>query len=213
MTVGFQLLLADGVTVQADDKYRNLTVREKGSVATTNLSNAGGTSFVVFYRTGLTMPLIAVAGTGFAVGQIWFDTVGNRWGIMLVSGGDVGTQVPYFIFDVPFDTDPHLGLQVFNTSGQKTFDIMQKYMRINDMYSASARPTTTRNYDASRTYACIHMQVGFSISAQAGNTMLYATRVSAGVVAGQGIIVDGAQGISTINEGQAMILVIDVSNY
>lgn len=213
MTVGFQVFLADGTTVQADDKYKNLAVREQGSVATTNLSNGGGTSFVVFYRTGLIMPLVAVAGTGAAVGQIWYDSANNRWGVMLVSAGGVGAQVPYFIFDVPASTNPGFGLQIFNAAGEKTFDITQKYMRVVDMFATSARTGTTRNYDASRTYACVHMQVGFSIVAQAGNTMLGASRVNAGAVALSGIVVDGAQGVSTTNEGQSVILVIDVTYY
>jgi len=213
MTIGFQVLLADGTTVQADDTYRNLSVREQGSATTTNLTAAGGTSFIVFYRTGLTMPLLAVGGTGYATGQVWYDAANARWGFMITSGGGVGTSVPFYIFDVPYDSDPGFGLQVFNAAGQKTFDIMQKYMRVNDFYSVSASVLATRNYDPSRVYACIHMIVGFRISAQAGNTQLVASKVSGGSVTTTGIIVDGPQGIPTINEALAVILVVDVTYY
>lgn len=212
MTVGFQIFLADGTTVQADDTYRNLSVNEQGTAVTTTATLAGGTSFVTFFRTGLTMPLLAVGGAGFAVGQQWFDAANNRW-IFMITSGAIGTSVPFYIFDVPFATDPHFGLQVFNAAGQKTFDIMQKYLRVNDMYTSAVSSIVNRSYDASRVYACIHMITGFRISAVAGNTQLLATRVSAGVVTSQGMIVDGAQGISTINESPATILVADVTFY
>ncbi|APG04966.1 hypothetical protein BJI69_14400 [Luteibacter rhizovicinus DSM 16549] len=213
MTVGFQIFLADGTTVQADDTYRNLSVNEQGTAVTTTATLAGGTSYVTFFRTGLTMPLLAVGGTGFAVGQQWFDAANNRWGFMVTSAGGIGSSVPFYVFDVPFATDPHFGLQVFNAAGQKTFDIMQKYLRVNDMYNSSVSSVVNKSYDASRVYACIHMITGFRISAVAGNTQLLATRISAGVVTSQGIIVDGAQGISTVNESPATILVADVTFY
>ncbi len=215
MTVGFQIFLADGTTVQADDTYRNLSVNEQGTAVTNTATNAGASvsTFVLFYRTGLTMPLLAVGGTGFAVGQQWFDAANNRWGFMITAAGGIGTSVPFYIFDVPFATDPHFGLQVFNAAGQKTFDIMQKYLRVNDMYTSGVSSIVNKAYDASRVYACVHMITGFRISAIAGNTQLLATRVSAGAVTSQGIIVDGAQGISTVNESTATILVADVTFY
>jgi hypothetical protein len=213
MTVGFQIFLADGTTVQADDTYRNLSVREQGSAVTTTATAAGGTSFVTFFRNGLTMPLLAVGGTGLAVGQAFFDAANNRWGFIITSAGGVGTAVPFYIFDVPFDTDPHFGLQVFNAAGQKTFDIMQKYLRVNDMYQSGVSAPVNRNYDPARDYACIHMITGFRISAVAGNTQLLATRVAAGAVTSQGITVDGSQGIPSINESPATILVADVTHY
>jgi len=159
------------------------------------------------------MPLLAVGGSGYATGQVWYDAVNARWGFMITSAGGIGTSVPFYIFDVPYDTDPHFGLQVFNAAGQKTFDIMQKYMRVNDFYSVSASSQQTRNYDPSRVYACIHMIVGFRISAQAGNTQLVGSRVSGGAVTTTGVIVDGPQGIPTINEALAQILVVDVTHY
>jgi len=213
MTVGFQIFLADGTTIQADDNYRNLSVREQGSAVTTTATAAGGTSFVLFYRTGLTLPLLAVGGAGFAVGQTFFDAANNRWGFIVTAGGAIGASVPFYIFDVPFDTDPHFGLQVFNAAGQKTFDIMQKYLRVNDMYTSGVSSVVNKSYDPSRVYACIHMITGFRISAVAGNTQLLATRVSAGAVTSSGIVVDGAQGISTVNESTATILVADVTLY
>lgn len=214
MPVGFQVFLADGTTVQADDTYRNLSVNEQGTAVTTTPTNAGGTvsSFVLFYRTGLTMPLLAVGGSGSAVGQTFFDAANNRCGFIITSGA-VGSSVPYYIFDVPFATDPRFGLQVFNAAGQKTFDITQKYMRVNDMYQSSVSSIVNKTYDASRVYACIHMITGFRISAVAGNTQLLSTRVSAGVVTSQGLVVDGSQGIPSINETSATILVVDVTHY
>jgi hypothetical protein len=57
------------------------------------------------------------------------------------------------------------------------------------------------------------MIVGFRISAQAGNTLLVGSRVSGGSVTTTGMIVDGPQGIPTINEALAVILVVDVTHY
>jgi len=57
------------------------------------------------------------------------------------------------------------------------------------------------------------MIVGFRISAQAGNTQLVGSRVSGGAVTTTGVIVDGPQGIPTINEALAQILVVDVTHY
>lgn len=213
MTVGFQIFLADGTTVQADDTYRNLSVNEQGTAVTTTLTSQGGNSFVTFFRTGLTMPLLAVGGSHGAVGQQWFDAANNRWIFMVTAGGGIGSTVPFYIFDVPFATDPHFGLQVFNAAGQKTFDIMQKYLRVVDMYTSGVSSIVNKSYDASRVYACIHMITGFRISAVAGNTQLLSTQVSGGAVTSGGMIVDGAQGISTINESTATILVADVTFY
>ena len=134
-------------------------------------------------------------------------------GLLITAAGGIGTSVPFYIFDVPFATDPHFGLQVFNAAGQKTFDIMQKYLRVNDMYNSGVSSIVNKSYDPSRVYACIHMITGFRISPIAGNTQLLATRVSAGAVTSGGLIVDGSQSIPTINESSATILVADVTFY
>jgi len=213
MTVGFQILNADGVTMQVDDNYRNLSVREQGTATTTTLNPSGTGSAVVFYRTGLTMPLLAVGGSSYAAGQWFYDAANNRHGFVVTTTGAVGSTVPFYIFDVPFDSNPGFGLQVFNAAGQKTFDALQKYLRVIDVFSGPARPLVTKTYNASRLYACIHMVNGWSIDYHAGNTMLKGSSVSGGTVNAQGMTVDGNQGNNVTYEQQGTILVVDVTNY
>jgi hypothetical protein len=213
MTVGFQIFNADGVTVQVDDNYRNLSVREQGTAVTNQAASFGQSSSLLFYRTGLTTPLIAVAGGGYAAAQSYYDAPNARYGFIITSASGVGAQVPYYIFDVPFDSSPGFGLQVFNPAGQKTFDILQKYLRVIDVRTSNARDGTTYNYDPSRSYACIHTVNGWSINYQAGNTAMKCSSTSGGTVNTTGVIVDGSQGIKTIYEQQGTILVVDVTNY
>lgn len=213
MTVGVQFFLPNGATVQADDTYRNLSVREQGSAATTSPEPIGVGSSVLFYRTGLTMPLLAVAGAGLAAGQVFYDAANARWGFVLSCGAAVGSQVPYYIFDVPYDSNPGFGLQIFDAVGRKTFDILQKYLRVIDMFSSAARPQTLTTYDTSRAYAVIHMVNGWSIDYHAGNTMMKMSSVSGGVVKTQGVAVDGNQGLNVTYEQQSTVLVVDVTNY
>ncbi len=165
------MFLADGTTVQADDTYRNLSVNEQGTAVTTTATNAGGTvsSFVIFYRTGLTMPLLAVGGSGFAVGQTFFDAANNRWGFIITSGA-VGSSVPYYIFDVPFATDPHFLAFRSSTQPVRRHSISRRSICASmTTYQSSVSSIVNKTYDASRVYACIHMITGFRISAVAGS--------------------------------------------
>jgi hypothetical protein len=62
-------------------------------------------------RSGLTNPVIAVAGGQYAVGTA-LNQGGGTFVFTIVVGAAVGTAIPFFIFDVPSSADPHFGLQM-----------------------------------------------------------------------------------------------------
>lgn len=210
MPAGFTIWNPDGHTVQVDDTYRNLAVREQGVINTVG-SLFGGGSIVSFNRSGLQYPLLALGGTNWTMGASWNDQSGG-FIFNVVSAGPVGTGVPYFIFDVPDNTDFHYGAQVFDSQGRKTFDALRKYLRVVDMFDSNG--SDHRSYDASKTYAFIHMVFGFRQWNQIGSSQVVATKATGGVVDTSYMTTDQFPGSPTaLNVRTATILVVDVTNF
>lgn len=213
MPAGLQIMNADGVTVQIDDTYANLAVVYMGTIATDTLVPAGGNSGVTFSRSGLKNPLIAVAGSMPQVAVCWLqDAASGTWGFNIAAGGGIGTQCKYLIFDNPPATPTNYGFQVFDASGNKTFDGAMRYLRVIDM-QLNVAPGTL-NYDASRQYAICHIKFGFRVWNQTGFNDVIVSRVNGGSVQLDYMHINTVPGSPTqLNQSNSSILVIDITNY
>ncbi|NID14408.1 hypothetical protein [Luteibacter yeojuensis] len=205
---------ADGVTVQIDDTYANLAVVEMGTIATNTATSAGGNSGVTFSRSGLKNPLIAVAGSTSQVAVAWLQNAGSgTWGFNIAAAGGVGTQCKYLIFDNPPASNPNYGFQVFDSSGNKTFDGSLRYLRVVDM-QVNISDGAVLNYDASKQYAVCHLIFGFRVWNQTGFNQVVASRASGGSVTLNYITINSVPGSPPqLNAALSSILVVDITNY
>lgn len=213
MPAGLQIMNADGVTVQVDDTYANLAVVEMGTRSTDTPTAAGGNSGVTFSRSGLKNPLIAVAGSTSQVAVCWLQDAGSgTWGFNIAAAGGVGTQCKYLIFDNPPATNPNYGFQVFDASGNKTFDGSFRYLRVVDMQLNVSPGTLT--YGAGSQYAVCHLRFGFRVWNQTGFNDVIASSVSGGTISlGYVHISDVPGSPPQLNQMSSSILVIDITNY
>lgn len=162
-------------TVQIDQDYRNLCLRQKGNAVTTASLPAGGGSYAAFNVTGLTSPIIAVGGGSAAVPQTYWDAANNRHGFLISTVGAIGTSIPYYIFDVPAELGSTYGFQVRNSGNQLIFDALQPPLRIRGFY-VNAGVGNYTSLTAGRTYAVAHPMMGFrAVTVEALYTRLYAS--------------------------------------
>jgi len=212
MPVGFQILNADEVTVQIDDTYANLAVVEMGTKATDTATAAGGNSSVTFSKAGLKNPLIAVAGSNPQVAVCWLiDASTGTWGFNITSGGGIGTQARYLIFDSPPATTTNFGRQIFDANGNKTFDSNFRYLRVVDMQLNAVGPF---NYDASKQYAVCHLRFGFRVWNQTGFNQVQGSTVSGGTVSLSYLAVATVPGSpAQLNQMTPSLLILDITNY
>lgn len=154
MAVQFRALNDDNTTVQIDTNYRNLFLRQSGSVTTVS---GGLYSYSAFNVAGVTAPVIAIGGSAYAMAYCSkLDTSTGQF--LIMSAGAAGTVIPYYIFDTaPSPTGP-VGLKLFDATARCIFDSNQKSMRVVDMQLVTGAPGGT--YPAGRTYACVHSIFG-----------------------------------------------------
>ena len=134
MAFGLEIINNHGTTL-IDDTYSNLAVRHQGTLA----AGAGSRTVSV---PGLSQPVPAVRSTAYAIALGRSGNNGTIW-----SAG--GAQVHWYVFDVPTSSSGGYGLQVFNSSGQLTFDSSRKYARVRALQSGVGSQT----YDSGRQYA------------------------------------------------------------
>lgn len=205
---GLQIINADGQTVTIDSTYRNLALRTKG-IATTDRSNIQS-SYVDLNLSGLTMPMIATK-TSFASAARTANVGNGEFIFRIYAGGPVGSQVPYYIFDVPAPSNARYGLQVFDGSGNLTFDAASsKYLRVMDFFQTTE--SMTRSYPPGRDYACIFNDYGLRAEPPAGNIRIYGARINAEVMTSTYIVIDSYTG-TTFMYYVPKYMVIDVTNY
>jgi len=213
MNAGFTVWGSDGKAVQVDDTYQNLVLRERGTVVTDQSLFLGG-SKVTFTRAGLTHPLMAVNGNQMMTSM--GSEIGSGTGqfqYTIMTSLPVGSSVPYFLFDVPVVSDAGFGMQVFSQHGEKTFDLASKYLRVVDVMDRIIGDST-RNYDSSRTYACVHMEFGLRQSSRIGTTAMVSTRINGGTITTPFLTAESfATSPISENARTAVIFVIDVTNY
>lgn len=205
---GLQVLNADGQTVTIDSTFRNLALRTKG-IATTSIST-GFASYADFTASGLTMPIIATKTTFGSAANV--ANLGNgNFSFRVYAGNSVGTQVPYYIFDVPQPSSSHYGLEVFDGTGNLTFDaIGGKYLRVIDFIQMPA--DTSNSYQPGREYACVFNDFGLRVEPPAKNIRIYGARINAEVVTSTLLVIDTYTG-SSFMYYTPTFMVVDVTNY
>jgi len=205
---GLQIFNADGQTVTIDSTYRNLALRSK-SIATTDRT-AGFGSYVDFTASGLTMPMIATK-TSFGSTANVTNQGNGTFGFRIYASMATGAQVPYYIFDVPVLSDSRYGLEVFDSTGNLTFDATgSKYLRVVDFLQVTSG--TTKAYTPGRDYACIFNDWGLRAEPPAKNVRIYGASINAETMASTLIVVDTTTPASFMYY-TAQFMVIDVTNY
>lgn len=168
-------IINTGNSVQIDQDYRNLCLRQKGNAVTTTTLPSGMGSYASFNVTGLTSPIIAVGGNVTAVPQTYWDAPNARHGFLLSTTGGIGTSIPYYIFDVPAELGSTYGFQVRTASGQLIFDALQPPLRVRGFY-VNAGIGSYGGFAAGRSYAVAHPMFGFrAFTIETLFTRMYAT--------------------------------------
>lgn len=220
MPYGLQVFNTDGTTVTIDQDYKNLSLSEKGSFATTSALGPANASQGTFTRTGLTNPILVIAHqTRYCWGAV-FDQGGGTFRFQLVNGGptsgsSVGELIPYYIFDTvkTAQASAHYGLQVFAADGSIVFDSGVPAMNVVD-FVATTFVQSARTYTAGRQYAAAINKTAFSISYQAGNKQIQGIQCPVGSIQFGGIICDSQPASPpTINAGTGNVMIVDVTNF
>ncbi|MDR5825780.1 hypothetical protein [Caballeronia sp. LZ043] len=133
---GLQVFNSSG-NVQIDSTFKNLGLREKGTVVSGG-SPSGGTGW---YLATLTVsagisPLIAWRSSGKC--YLRYSTVSGSSITYYFHCQGAGVSVQYWIFDdlATATLSGNYGLQVFNSAGGLVFDSRTKYMRVVDTLSS-----------------------------------------------------------------------------
>lgn len=169
-------IVNDGGSVQIDQGYRNLCLRQKGNAVTTG-NLVSGTSWMSFNVSGLTSPIIAVGGAVGASAQTYWDAANSRHGFLISAIGAIGTSIPYYIFDVPAELGSTYGFQVRDTAGALIFDALQPPLRVRGFYVNASGGDSSK--PSGRTYAVAHVKLGFRIYKVEIYSRLAGTRATA----------------------------------
>lgn len=213
---GFTVYGDSGIA-QVDNTYANLCLVEKG-VLTTNqpLYGQSVTYATIGPRTGLVSPIICVGGSVYARPETFYSA--TQIGFNISAGGPMGTQVPYYIFDVAPAPGAHgFGVQVMNTAGQVIFDASLGPMRVAAFIqnATGGNPSAIFSGAAGRTYAVAHDIRGFrSARVEGFNVRAVFTQV-AGSTVNQNLVV-----VQDLDSGSTPVLaanfltaiVVDVTN-
>ncbi|SAK71373.1 hypothetical protein AWB80_03814 [Caballeronia pedi] len=172
---GLQVLNSSG-NVQIDSTFKNLALREKGTLTSggseqgntgwyfASVTTAVGTSPIIAFRSSAKCYLRYSAISGSQI-TYFFHCQGS------------GVAVQYWIFDDPSlaTMSGNYGLQVFNNVGSVVFDSRTKYMRVIDTLSSPGSITgdpidsgISRSY--SGTPAVVQGQLRYIISNNAVGT-------------------------------------------
>jgi hypothetical protein len=131
---GLQLFNSSG-NVQIDSTYKNLGLREKGSVVSSSSAPIGSTGFyyATFTTVAGTCPVVAFRSNGTC--YLSHSTTSGNSTTYYFSCSAANVTVQYWIFDdlANVTLSGNYGLQVFNAAGGKVFDSRSKYMRIVDL--------------------------------------------------------------------------------
>ena len=157
---GLRVTNANGY-VQIDSTYKNLALRQKGTV-TAGASNGSGYSATITVTAG---PSAQLALSGLTAGVV---TVGG----MNVSGNSItyylyfstaGASATYWIFDDPALLSPigNYGLRVRNANNSVVFDSRFPYMRVIDFIASvnNTNPPAQSTSYASKTIAVVQAQL------------------------------------------------------
>lgn len=171
----------DAGYIQIDETYKNLALVQKATVATTTslASASSAASQVTLTFTNRSKPILFFRGS-VKIANMAMAVSGTTYTYYVQVAGAVGTTFDYYLFDEPVLQNLKVGLEVYNSAGQLTFESGQKYIRVVDFIknvaATSGTSTTDYTYTAGRTYA-----FGF---ASMGYLSLYITPGPGGLPAG-----------------------------
>lgn len=149
MSYGFQFTTSAGDVI-VDETYKNMGMRQK-----TSFSLTAGSEYDVTY-TG-DYPLIAInSNCSAGIIEIFYSgTNTTTWRIRSASTGNVTV----YVFAEPAASTSTYGMKIFNSSSVQVFNTDNNYLRVVDVfactYNNTSRPTVTRTYSTSATYAVI----------------------------------------------------------
>lgn len=163
MVAGLQIFSADGSNaVQIDQDHLNFALKASGS-KTLSLTVGGATAlkYAPVTVTGATAPLVAIrptSGTGFvhAIALYGTSVSGSTWTFNFI--GPDGDTFDYFVFDkyTAIADATKVGLEVYNASGEVTYQSVDKPLRI-----VGVGPSVL-GLDAARDYAAVQVNPSFS---------------------------------------------------
>lgn len=121
----------DSGTVQVDESYRNVALKEKRAVALSHSIGAVYTNIVV---TGVNA-LVAMQSANYApfLVETTFDGVDwtYRWGFQYLGAGAPTSDTAYaYIFDVVDPNPDNFGMEVYDASGNLVFHSSAKCLKI-----------------------------------------------------------------------------------
>lgn len=214
---GIQILNTFG-TIMIDENYKNLAVRQSGSVSKTGRS----TTELVPITYPIDAPIVAISPAQFAyVSSLLPSGQSFRYG----GGISRPTSIDYYVFDTPVIQPGNFGLQVYNALGQLTFDSGMKYARVVDIFGGSTEASWagTRTYEAGRKYSVAQLASGLiRESERVGSTYTNTWRRSMARIVGNVLTTSlvlanrregDASPVTPVNETGATFAVIDVTGY
>lgn len=209
-TAGFRVV-GDAGNVLVSQDYKNMQMVESGTVSPP--SNGSGASFSSFARSGLTAPILFVAGPRLATGYACAQSNGSTT-FLIFANGSSSAAVSYYIFDTAAAANPHGGLQVRDASGSVVFDSGAKALRVVDQRSISAgNASSSLAYTPSRSYAVAHVAFGIrEVWSQDQNRDFIGTTAGSGGIA-TALFKYGSAVPNATNYRNAVILVADVTGY
>lgn len=157
MTAGLQSWSTTGNVLQIDESYRNLVLRQKGTVPEGggSITFLNGVSPVV-----VLCPIIANAGYCAYISHLNVSGTTYTW--------TVPAWADYYVFDVPPAPAAHgIGLQVFNAAGQIAYDSGLAPMRVLGVYNHTPADGSPANQSVQIATLPAATKVGFAQSAQA----------------------------------------------
>lgn len=224
MPTGARILNTSG-TVQIDQTYKNLALKQKGQITTG--SDGINPSLVNFrqkiLRVTATFPLMALQSSVYAVVDYVYRVNANTWDFYIRTSGTTAVTLTYYLFDQPGTPTQNYGLRVFNpVNGQLTYHSEFKYLRIADQISGDiwrtgrANDFGPRTYESGRQYAVITTRRGTGLymysASTFGETSCGSRSITNGIELGP-VPFQISNGSGDGQKFPFMLLVVDVTDY
>lgn len=138
---GFEIINEMG-SVQIDENFKNFCLLQAFS-GTTNASMdtfGGLIGSSISYstpKTGKVSPIFCAYSTNYAVVATNVNQDASHWYFTVYSSGPVGSGFTVHIYDGITPPSSGAGLQLLNANGEITFDASRKYLRIEELFSAT----------------------------------------------------------------------------
>lgn len=116
MTVGMEVYDAGGVLQASADLLTHFCRQSGTGVSVANTAGGNATSMIVVSVSGFSKPIVAISCASMVSFAGKFGSSYYYW-----CDDAIGTAFTYYIFDAGVLPDAHIGLQLYNSSGDITF--------------------------------------------------------------------------------------------